>query len=234
MNDAINNVLTSEQRQKVNETFLANMVEMPMATPDMFEALNLTDAQKQQMSAIKKELAPDFEQHLESFVNDSSTLQNKVLDELEKQGGLPTPVTIEWMDGEEGKRIMEEKMREGVENAKVVQEKTLAVHKKLMQDPEYKKISEGLFNNSKAFSMKFNTKMFDVLTDEQWKRLQDLIDNPPDYAKAFGKKLKAERAAREQAGTWQPGPDSWRPGDPIPEEYRQKRNERSRFSRETK
>jgi Ni/Co efflux regulator RcnB len=70
------------------------------------------------------------------------------------------------------------------------------------------------------------TKMFDVLTDEQWARLQKLIDNPPEHAKAYAKKLKEQMGESEKTGgAWQPGPNSWRPGDPIPEQYRQQREE---------
>jgi hypothetical protein len=62
----------------------------------------------------------------------------------------------------------------------------------------------------------------------QWDRFQELIDDPPDYIKAWHKKLKE---AAKEAGTWQPGPNSWQPGDPIPEGYRQQRQERGRFPR---
>jgi len=73
--------------------------------------------------------------------------------------------------------------------------------------------------------------MFDVLTDEQWMRLQGLIDNPPECAKTILNRARERRGEREQSGVWQPGPGFWRPGDPIPAQYRQERNTRSRFPR---
>jgi len=74
-----------------------------------------------------------------------------------------------------------------------------------------------------------------VLTDEQWKRLQELIDHPSELAKIVLKKLKEDRGESEEGknpgGGWQPGPGSWRPGDAIPEAYRQERNTRGNFPR---
>jgi hypothetical protein len=197
------------------------MAEMPIVSPGMYEALHLTDAQKQQMETIKKGLEPEFEKNLDRVADGSVTLMSKAFAELEKQG---IDNLGKMMEGQEG--TQQEKMR-------AMQEKMQAIQKKLMEDPEYKKIADELQSQGQAFTMQFNTKMFDVLTDEQWKRLQNLIDNPPEYAKAFGKKLKEQRAANEKAGAWQPGPNSWKPGDAIPEQYRQERNERSRFSKET-
>jgi len=219
MNDAVSNAITPDQKQKMNESLLANMVEMPFVSPSMYEALNLTDAQKQQMETIKKELEPEFEKNLDRFADGWVTLASKMFAELEKQG---IDNLGKMMEGQE--ETQQEKMR-------AMQEKMQAIQKKLMEDPEYKKIADELLSQGQTFAMQFNTKMFDVLTDEQWKRLQNLIDNPPEYAKAFGKKLKEQRAASEKARTWQPGPNSWRPGDAIPEQYRQERNERRRFPR---
>jgi Ni/Co efflux regulator RcnB len=74
-------------------------------------------------------------------------------------------------------------------------------------------------------------KMFDVLTDAQWTRLQNLIDNPPHYIKEYLKQQKKYRDEAEKQEVLVPGPDSWQPGDPIPEEYRQERNTRRNFPR---
>jgi Ni/Co efflux regulator RcnB len=94
------------------------------------------------------------------------------------------------------------------------------------EDPEYKKIYEESQSQGKAFATKFKIMMFNVLTDAQWARLQKLIDDPPEHAKIFRKKLKEQRGEAEKAVGWQPGPNSWKPGDPIPERYRQEREER--------
>jgi len=83
-------------------------------------------------------------------------------------------------------------------------------------------------------------RMFDVLTDEQYARVIDLIDNPPDYVVALLKRWREQSGESEESkeveegeksGVWIPGPNSWRPGDPIPGAYRIERETRSRFPR---
>ena len=222
MSDAIGNALTSEQQQKMLEGQLAMMGEMPIVSPNMFEALNLSDAQRQQMEGIKNELEPEFERHLEDFASGQMIVMNKMFDEIERQGGFNTANTQD----PEGMR----------ENMRAIQERAQSATQKLMaEDPEFKRIAEELQSKGKAFATQFQIKMFDVLTDEQWARLQDLIDNPPEYARVLLRKMKEQRGeterARASSGGWQPGPDSWKPGDPIPEAYRQQRNERRNFPR---
>ena len=97
----------------------------------------------------------------------------------------------------------------------------------------------AMMKSGKEVTDKLKIKMFDVLTDEQWKRLQELVDHPPDYMKRritqdrqdMERIRKAGESAASSAGGWQPGPGSWKPGDGIPETYRIERNQRSRFPR---
>jgi len=162
--DALDNLLTAEQKRKMREFDLATMssVVRSFPTPHSFEVLDLTDTQRQQMEAIKKEFEPEFEKALVDFA-------------------------------------------EGKQN-------------------QFRKI---------ALAEQFKTKMFDVLTDEQWDRLQNLVDNPPEYIKAFRKKVEQNVAAAKKAGTsWSPSLDSWKPGDAIPEKYRQERKTRGNFPRQ--
>jgi Spy/CpxP family protein refolding chaperone len=204
MTDAIDNILTPEQKRKMDELQLASMSEMPIISPRMFDALDLTDEQKQKMEGIKKELQPEFENNLENLANGAITIQNKIFDEFEKQGGDMNA------------------------DPKVLQEKMEAISKKLVEeDPELKKIQEEMASQGKLFATQFKMKMFDVLTDEQWARLQELTDNPPEYIKALRKKMQERFGGKaEQTGPWQPNADSWKPGEAIPEEYRQKRKTR--------
>ena len=207
--DVVENLLTPEQAQKVQETLLASMGEMPMFSPSIFEALNLTDAQRQEMGKIKEELEAEFENTLDDFVNTQLVLLRKVFDEYDKQ--------------EERKGFSREEQR--------------ALAKKLMaEDPEYKKIHETINSQRKTFVTQFKTRMFDVLTDEQWKRLQELTDNPPEHTKAFLKALRkslglGESETEKTDAGWQLGAGSWQPGDAIPETYRQERNTRGNFPR---
>ena len=204
MSESMDNALTPELKQKMNESQLALMGEIPIVSPSTFEALHLTDDQKQKMEGIKKELEPDFEKHLENFADNQMFLTGKLFDELEKQGGFGNIGDPAVMQG---------------------------VMRKLMEDPEYKKVYDEIQTSGKAFATQFKTKMFDVLTDEQWKRLQDLTDNPPEYIKALLKRFREMSGESEGSRGWQPTADSWKPGDAIPDAYRQERNTPGRFPR---
>ena len=200
---AVSDNLTPEQKQKYREMQLALMGELPIISPDMFEVLNLTDEQRQEMENIKKELEPEFEKLLEDVANNVLILSTMLRDEQEGLAGD--------------------------------EDKTDDADKKIKENPEFKRIHEEIRSRGQVFATQFKTKMFDVLTDEQWKRLQELIDHPSELAKIILKKLKKERGESEEGesseGGWQPGPGSWRPGDAIPEQYRQERNTRGNFPR---
>ena len=202
ISDAYNGILTPEQERKLNESLLANMGDMPIISQSIFEGLNLSDTQKQQVEALKKEFDPELEKYLERHVNNSEKRKVKISEVLNKQEGA------------------------------TLKEKMQATNKILVEDTEYEKIWDEIRSDKQAFTAQFVTKMHTILTDEQKAHLQSLIDDPPEYAKIFGKYYRGEhRIKSEEGGEWQPGPDSWKPGDPIPEQYLQERNTGSRFPR---
>jgi hypothetical protein len=108
------------------------------------------------------------------------------------------------------------------------------LHEMEAEDPEYQRVYDEIQSKGRAFATRFNTLMFDVLTDAQWIRLQRLIDNPPEHALVFRRALKGLSDEDEKSTeptrpeVWVPGPGSWRPGDAIPGEYRIERNTRLR------
>ena len=199
--DAIDEALTPEQRQRVGESQLAMMGNRPIVSPSLFEVLNLTDAQREQMEAIKRELEPEFERHLDDYVRDQIFLQNKLHVEREKQGFV-------------------------FNEAPETRERLRAISAQVSESPEFRRVSEEMRSRNSAFSTQFQTRMLDVLTDEQWERLQYLVDNPPHLAHR-----RVLEQPRRESDVWVPGADSWRPGMPIPEEYRQQRNLDRRFPR---
>jgi Ni/Co efflux regulator RcnB len=218
--EAIDNILTAEQKQLVNEFTISTMSGSPVFSPSMFEALGLTDDQRQEIERIKKEFEPQFEKNIEDFINSQQIGNKKWREELKKQGIDPKELTGEQMAAI-GKKMMEE-------------------------DPEFARISKEDHANREAFSTQFKTKMFDVLTDEQWSRFEKLVDNHPEYYKAHlnkwrrGEKTDAKQEEAEKPTTdkqatekevWTPGPNSWQPGDPIPESYRHERRSRGNFPR---
>ena len=199
--------LTEVQKKKLDEAVLASISAMPVISPRAFEALGLTDDQKQKMIAIKKEQEPEFEEVLESITSGSIAMLNIMLAEFEKQGG-------DLMIGE------------------TLQSKIPEVTKNLMEnDPEYKKIHEEIKSQGRTFAVQYKTKLFDVLTDEQWKRLLELTDNPPEHIKILRDKLRKNMGWNEQTETERVKEDLWNPGDAIPDAYRQERNTRGNFPR---
>ena len=219
MTGALNNVLTPEQQRIIREAQLANMGDMSIISPSMFEALDLTDAQREEMAKIKENLKWEFEEHLNNIVDCEMILSTKMTNELHRLMG---------------KEIVGD-VNEALNEAKRL---TPTILKSMEKDPEFNQKQMEMMSKGKEFSTNFKQQMFDVLSDEQWKRLQRLIDNPPEHAKIFRKKLKEQNGESEAVATekpekevWQPGPNSWKPGDAIPEKYRIERNERGKFPR---
>ena len=217
----LNEVLTPEQWHIINESLLANIGEEHLISPNLFGILDLTDEQRDRMAHINKELESDLETMLENWVDGELTLM-KIM-------------SVESVEFES----VQESGTEFPDND--------AIRKRLMsENPDYKRIHEEMQSQSNTFFTKFKTQMFDVLTDEQWFRLQQLIDNPPEHALAFRKFFKEQQGeteeseanagskANEKPGVWMPGPGSWQPGDGIPAGYRIERNEwRGRFPKGT-
>ncbi|MCL2743573.1 MAG: hypothetical protein FWE67_06965 [Planctomycetaceae bacterium] len=207
----INETLSPEQFRKIQEYLISTMANNPFVSPDMFEALDLSDEQKRQLADIKRELKPEYEKQVDKLVEGQLFFQEKFQEEI---GDKLDNVT----DPEERKRISTEASKKVVEKY-----------------PEYAK-GMGEFTeagNVLANNLKF--KMFDVLTDEQIERMKNLIDNPPEHVKKifenFRKMAMKDNApvTANASGEWRPGPDSWKPGDAIPEEYLKEREKRRAF-----
>ena len=194
---AMDNALPPELKQKTLAILLAIMPEMPIISPQMFEALDLTDTQKQRMAEIKKEFAPEFENTLEKYGQAYVTLTNKFFAETDKQSATSEIIDIEG-----------------------------TVAKLKAENPEYKKVMDDTIAGSQAFTERFKTKIFDVLTDEQWTRFQELLNNPSEHAKKFREQLREQRIDRKRSAPWLPNVDLWKIGDVIPETYRLERNKR--------
>ena len=199
----INETLTFDQMKKVQEFHISTMSETGSLSPLMFEALDLSDTQKKQLGEIKKKMEPLFAQLVGRTAELDEKRRIKLNDGLsEKLDALPNQ--------EEKQKLLDD-----------IQRKI-----RIELQPEWDKILES----GKELANELKIEMFDVLTDEQWNRMVDLIDNPPDYVVAYLKRLKERRAENKKPEVWTPGPNSWKPGDAIPEGYRQQRSE-GRFPR---
>jgi uncharacterized protein (DUF1778 family) len=183
------------------------MSEYPFISPNMFEVFDLSDAQKKQLVAIKKAMEPEFDKLIDQYLDGHMKFSEAMDKELEgKFEGVTT--------SEEQQRIVDK-----------------AQDKIRKSNPEHQRAMHDVMESGKKLAENLKIKMFDVLTDEQWNRMVDLIDNPPDYAKKMIAQLREHLGVNDsKPGEWAPGPNSWRPGDPIPEGYRQQRSE-GRFPR---
>ena len=216
---AFEKAITPELDQKIQEAWLAAMGETSTISPRLFEVLNLTDAQRQQMERIKKELEPEWEKHREICGNNAAKIleiHNVALSKPEVQREINVIGLHAWS-------------------------------RKLAAEPEYRKLLDASRASSKALATLLRTRMSEILNDDQRRRLQDLTENPPPYARLLIQRLRENRGekntgAKEEGGSeraggdkdiWVPGPDSWKPGDPIPEGSRRERNESGNFPRET-
>jgi len=210
MNSIVNESLAPDQLKKVKEFQISMMSEMPIVSPGMFEALDLSDSQKKQLDEIKKEMEPEFLKSLDKMIDSQMKFSEKFQDALDdKLAGVT--------DHEEQRKIIE------------------AIVKKIREEnPDIQREEKEMLEDGKLFTNKLKFRMFDVLTDEQMERMAQLIDNPPDYVRKaiaqIRKQMGHDDSPVSESGEWKPGPNSWKPGDPIPEEYLQQRQER-RFPR---
>lgn len=199
--DIILDMMTEKQKMKLKEFQISTMSVTPaVVEPKMFEALNLSDKQKEQLSGIQKNLEPEFEKFLDLMANREQSYYAKMDRELSgKLDGRP--------DMDTRVRIIED-----------------ARKRVIAANPEIPALEKESREQWKGFTNKLKFQMYDVLTDEQMERLAQLIDNPPDYVKEFLELMRKEyESESSDPDEWVPGPNSWKPGDPIPEEYLKER-----------
>ena len=226
--DLIGGELTPEQHQKINEALLANigLAMMSPISPSRFEGLNLTDAQREQMRIFEKEIEPKLEIFINNYIDSRIARDNRLHSIITEQKG------------------------------KALREKTQEANKIIIDDAEFNRHFAAMVSHRREFSTLVLKEIGErnILTDAQWARLQELCDNPPEHAKILrraysgggqdgesgrnnarggtsesGGGESAEIKDGDKSDVWQPGPDSWKPGDAIPEQYRQQRQERGRF-----
>ena len=215
----IENALTPVQMQKVREAEMALMSEMPILNPSMFHALDLTDEQKEQMDAIKQSLEPLFEQIVEELVEAEDAMQQMRWDLFEIVG----------IRFDENGQPVDEEGRSLANDREAKERKGREMERELSGNVEFQTRMRRTNERASDFMRDFKFQMLDILTDEQLVRMQHIIDNPSPHVRDLRDRLQAARAARDRdANEWQPGINSWRPGDPLPAEYLERRQRQSR------
>jgi hypothetical protein len=84
------------------------------------------------------------------------------------------------------------------------------------------------------FMTLLQNRLMNVLTDEQLNKMQKIMDESPMFVKQTLARHKMQQMQQmvipPQPG-WVPGPDSWRPGMPMPVEFKEERKTRQGFPR---
>jgi len=206
MDQEVEETLTPEQKTMVQTFKLSMMSEMGLPVPSMFEPLGLTDEQRAQMEAVKEAMQQEFEQLLDDSMELRKEQLKGMVDLLTESVRDDKPKS-----SDELWKRMSESGKKAFENE--------ALQKKFKQNAE----------RGKKFATELKNRLMDVLTDEQLDKMQELIDNMPDFTKNLLDQMRGQRKAAEKEGKWMPGPDSWRPGDGVPEQFKKERQERRKF-----
>jgi hypothetical protein len=208
-NELVNEILTPDQLKKIKELQIATMDTSFFVSPGMFEALDISNNQRKQLEEIKNKLKPDVEKQISKIVEHQLFYLDKINEAIGNK-----------LDG----------ITDSAERMKIISE----VNQKFSEKyPGYAQGTMEYLESGKVLSNNLKIEMFDVLTDEQWNRMIDLIDNPPDHVGKYFEhfhKITGANSSQDN-GVWVPGPNSWKPGDPIPGGYREQRQTRGNFPR---
>lgn len=208
MDEVVEQTLTPEQMSQVQQLRLQLLPEMGFPCVEMFDSLGLTDEQRRDMEAIKKEMEPEFNQLVDEAMEvrrEQFQLMIKELIEMNK--------TKPFENDEQMSKAMRPAMGKARENKELQKKQRLNSEK------------------GQKFATLFKSRLMNVLTDEQLDKIQKIIDDSPEFIKKLLAEMNARRKAMEKEGQFVPGPDSWRPGDGAPEEFKLKRQ--GRFPKKT-
>ena len=196
MPQEMDKLITPEQKQRMLEIQIAAMGVFPIPTPEMFEALDLTDEQREQLEVIKKEMEVDFDRICDELTESQHAAMGAVYAQMQQDGVKVANF------GE-----LDAKINEAIKKLETKSGK------------DYRMTAEEKVKSAQDFTKTLKFKMFDVMTDAQMKKMWDLINKPPKYMDKILPKLKKSYEERSKTPGWQPGSNAWQPGDPIPADY---------------
>lgn len=207
MDEEIYNTLTPEQMKTVQFLKMQLLPEMGYPSVSMFEPLGLSDEQKKEMEAIKQEMLVEFDLLVDEAMNHRREYFKAMLESV-VETNRETPLTS-WEE-------ISKAMSTGATKAG--------------EKPEFQQRFQEHNKKGQSFATRFRDRLMNVLTDEQLDEMQKIMDDSPDFVKQMLQARKQQRDAMERSGQYVPGPDSWRPGDPLPAQFKVERQQ-SRFPR---
>lgn len=202
---ALNETLTPELRKKTQEYELALTVKPFGVSPTALEILGLSEEQKSRIDRIAKTMEPELQSNLIEMSGIVEKLMEKTFDRLEQEHKTITDP-----------QVFQDKMK-------------AATLQTVRSDTDIKEMLAGVRNKNQEFTARYKFQLYDVLTDEQMQRLQALADNPPDYIKATRERLHKVNEGFSDKEEEFSLDNLWKPGDPIPEAYKEHRKNRKQF-----
>lgn len=200
MQSDISATLSEDQMNKLRAVELQILPEIGMPNPEMFAPLGLSEEQQEQMREIKEKMQPIFEAQL----NDAMAARKEYLSLMVENLAEAMKNDEDGVMGNLNKAMME------------------AAEKASADEKLVEKFKQNALRGSK-FANKLKERLMNVLTDEQLDAMQKILDQTPESLKKMLAESKSEREKAEKEKTYAPGPDSWRPGDGSPEEFKQRR-----------
>ena len=206
INEEIQDILTPEQMEKVQLLKMQLLPEMGLPSVAMFEPLGLSDEQKKEMEAIRQEMLSEFDQLVDEAMSNRREYFKGMLENVTEMNKA-APLTS--MDD------LGKAMRQGGEK----------MFKKMQTDKDWQQRLQENAKKGQNFATRFRDRLMNVLTDEQLDKMQKIMDDSPEFVKRILQAGKQQREAVEKSGQYQPGPDSWRPGDGLPKDFKLERQE---------
>jgi len=203
MQTEIQETLTPEQMLQVRKLEMQMMSEMGIPFPSMFDPLDLTEEQREEMNNIADELKAEFDQ---------LTMESAVL-HAERHAAMY-------------RSLHGQSFASQTELHTVLQER----QRRFVPSEEMRRRGNDLQERGTRLMTLLQTRLMNVLTDDQLDKMQEILNATPEFANNLIAERRARREAARQSPIYMPGPDSWRPGDPMPTQFREER-QRSRFPR---
>jgi len=203
MQTDIQETLTPEQMLQVRKLEMQLMPAIGIPFPSMFDPLDLTDEQKEEMNQIADELKAEFDR----LALEAASLKAERL-------------AITWGTLQGKSFASRAEFHSAISEA----------HRQFVPSEAMRRKSNDLREQGTRLMTQLQSRMMNVLTDEQLGRMQEMLEAAPEFVKQLLAMFEAQREATRQSPTYIPGPDSWRPGAPMPIQIREER-QRSRFPR---
>ena len=191
-------ILTPEQLTQVRKLEMQLMPAVGFPFPSMFEPLELTEEQKEEMNKITKEMKAEFDQLV---------LEIAIYESGERQSRYETLRGKSFASKEEFWKARSEAARTVTPQSRESQRKNFADWSE-----------RGI-----KLATTLQSRLMNVLTDEQLDEMQKILDETPMFVKKFIAGFKMLQAAAKMSPGYVPGPDSWRPGDPLPVQFKEER-----------